>query len=60
MENMDELLDNIITNQSPSEISDSIKDMLFAKTAERVNSYRPTASNSLFDAEVETAETEEE
>jgi len=60
MENMDELLDNIITNQSPSEISDSIKDMLFAKTAERVNSYRPTAANSLFDAEVETAETEEE
>ena len=60
MENMDELLDNIITNQSPSEISDSIKDMLFAKTAERVNSYRPTAANSLFGAEVETAETEEE
>ena len=60
MENMDELLDNIITNQSPSEISDSIKDMLFAKTAERVNSYRPTAANSLFDVEVETVETEEE
>ena len=38
METMDELLDNIITDDSPSQISDAIKDMLYAKTAERVNS----------------------
>ena len=45
METMDELLDNIITDDSPSQISDAIKDMLYAKTAERVNSYKQTAAN---------------
>ena len=48
MENMDELLDNIITDESPSQISDTIKDMLYAKTAERVNSYKQTAANAIF------------
>ena len=48
METMDELLDNIITDDSPSQISDAIKDMLYAKTAEKVNSYRQTSANSLF------------
>ena len=53
METMDELLDNIITDDSPSQISDAIKDMLYAKTAERVNSYRQTAANSLFNGNAE-------
>jgi|UPI0004B94D3D hypothetical protein len=48
METMDELLDNIITDESPSQISDTIKDMLYAKTAERVNSYKQTAANAIF------------
>lgn len=48
MEHMDELLDNIITDESPSKISDTIKDMLYAKTAERVNSYKQTAANAIF------------
>ena len=48
MEHMDELLDNIITDESPSQISDTIKDMLYAKTAERVNSYKQTAANAIF------------
>ena len=53
MEIMDELLDNIITDDSPSQISDAIKDMLYAKTAERVNSYKQTAANSLFNGSPE-------
>ena len=53
METMDELLDNIITDDSPSQISDAIKDMLYAKTAERVNSYRQTAADSLFNGNSE-------
>ncbi len=53
METMDELLDNIITDDSPSQISDAIKDMLYAKTAERVNSYKQTAANSLFNGNPE-------
>ena len=48
METMDELLDNIITDDSPSQISDAIKDMLYAKTAERVNAYKQTAADAIF------------
>ena len=33
-----ELMDMIIADKSPSQISDRIKDMLFAKSAERVDS----------------------
>mgnify|MGYP001156881488 FL=1 len=43
-----ELMDMIIADQSPSEISDKIKDMLFAKSAEKVDSYRPEVAKSTF------------
>ena len=43
-----ELMDMIAADDSASQISDKIKDMLFAKAAERVDNYRPTAANSLF------------
>ena len=32
---MDDLLDMIIADESPSQISDKIKDMLFSKSAEK-------------------------
>ena len=49
-----ELMDMIIADKSPSQISDRIKDMLFAKSAERVDSYRPeVAKNSFNSAETE-------
>ena len=38
---MDELLDMIATDASATDISDSIKDTLYAKAAERINSQRP-------------------
>ncbi|BCV00116.1 MAG: hypothetical protein CM15mV32_1110 [Caudoviricetes sp.] len=38
---MDELLDMIATDSSASDISDSIKDTLYAKAAERIDSQRP-------------------
>ena len=41
---MDDLLDNIIADESPSKISDTIKDMLYAKTASRVDAYKQTAA----------------
>ena len=57
MPNMDhvqaELMDMITKDVSPSQISDKIKDMLFAKSAERVDAYKPTAADSLFGDEVE-------
>jgi len=60
---MDDLLDMIIADESPSQISDAIKDILYAKSAERVDAFRPLVSNSIFTGEdqIETeTETEEE
>ena len=58
-------MDMMVNDDSPSQISDKIKDLLFTKSAERVDAYRPNVSSSLFgdqqpevedevDAEVET------
>ena len=43
-----ELMDMITKDESPSQISDRIKDMLFAKSAERIDAYKPEVANSLF------------
>lgn len=56
---MEELLDMIVTDEAPSQISDKIKELLFTKSAERVDSFRPMVATSLFDDEVEEDETEE-
>jgi len=45
---MDELMDMIAADDSASQVSDKIKDILYAKSAERVDAYKPTAANSLF------------
>ena len=45
---MDELLDMIIADESPSQISDKIKDILFAKSAEKIDAFRPEVASSLF------------
>ncbi len=60
MENMDDLLDNIISDESPSQISDAIKDMLYSKTAERVDAYKQTAASALFNANDEVSDDEVE
>ena len=46
---MDELLDMIATDKSASDISDSIKDTLYSKAAERINSQRPDIAMQMFD-----------
>ncbi len=53
MGNMDELLDAIITDESPSQISDRIKDMIYSKTASRVDAYKPTVGSKLFNGQPE-------
>ena len=55
-----ELMDMIIADKSPSQISDRIKDMLFAKSAERVDSYRPEVAKSSFNEPEDSAEPEVE
>ena len=59
---MDELLDMIIADESPSQISDKIKDILFAKSAEKVDTFRPEVATSLFgeDEFQSSGESEEE
>ena len=58
---MEELLDMIATDESPSQISDKIKDLLFAKSSERVDAFRPVAANSLLsNDEIEDQYSEEE
>ena len=56
---MDELMDMIISDESPSQVSDKIKDILFAKTAEKIDSFRPVVASSLFNSELESQEDEE-
>ena len=48
---MDDLLDMMIADESPSQISDAIKDVLYAKSAERVDAFRPLVANSLLTGE---------
>jgi hypothetical protein len=51
---MDELMDMIAADESPSQISDKIKDLLFTKSAEKIDAFRPAVAQSMF------GETEEE
>tara|TARA_R100000152_G_C6664869_1_gene102786 strand:+ start:56 stop:265 length:210 start_codon:yes stop_codon:yes gene_type:complete len=50
---MDELMDMMVDDASASQISDKIKDLLYAKSAERVDSYKKSAADSLFGSEDE-------
>ena len=43
-----ELMDMIIADESPATISDKIKDMLFAKSADRVDNFRPDVASHTF------------
>ena len=45
---MDELLDMITKDESPSGISDAIKDALFAKSADKIGSHKDTVANCRF------------
>ena len=57
---MDNIIDLITQDDSPSEISDAIKDTLFSKAAEKIDMVRPEIASSLFNGAQETPEVEEE
>ena len=58
---MEDLVDLIATDASSSDISDRLKDILYAKSAERIETSRPDIAASLFgDSEVENGEEEVE
>lgn len=53
---MDDLLDMIVADESPSQISDKIKELLFSKSAEKIDEFRPAVANSMFNIETEGEE----
>ena len=56
---MDELMDAMATDESPSQISDKIKEILFNKSAERIDAFKTDVANGVFgdvDLEDETVD----
>ena len=52
---MEDIIDLIASDSAASEVTDKLKDILFTKSAERIESQRPNISASMFDEpEVET------
>ncbi len=49
---MDELMDLLVKDESPSSVSDAIKDQLFSRTAEKIQGIRPDVAASIFDDNV--------
>ena len=56
---MDELLDLIATDKSPSEITDKIKDVLYAKASERIDAQKPNIATQMFDPSADEEEFED-
>ena len=54
-------MDAMATDESPSQISDKIKDMLFQKSAERVDAFKTDVANGVFgDVDLEDEELDDE
>ena len=53
---MDELMNLMIADESPSEISDSIKTQLMQKAAARIDTLKPAVTNAMLGYEVESEE----
>lgn len=50
---MEDLIDLIATDSAASQVTDKIKDILFAKSAERIDSFRPEVASGMFGGEGE-------
>ena len=46
---MDDLLNMIIADESPSQVSDKIKEILYAKSVDKIDAVRPAVANFMFD-----------
>ena len=55
---MDDLIDLIATDSSPSEVTDKIKDVLYGKAAERIDALKPDVAQQMFDPTVDEVEDE--
>ena len=55
---MDDLMDMMVDDASSAAISDKIKEILYTKSAEKVDAVRPAVGAGLFGEEEPAAETE--
>ena len=56
---MNDLIDMMVADESPADISDKIKELLMQKSAENIDIIRPIVASSMFggpELEVETPE----
>lgn len=51
MDSSNEFLDILMTDNSAERASDKIKEILYSKSAEKINSLRPVVAQSMFSAE---------
>ena len=57
---MEDVIDLIATDASAADISDKMKEILYAKAADRVDIARPYVANAMFGQEFEYPEVEDE
>ena len=57
---MEDLIDLIATDAASSDVSDKIKDVLFNKSAEKIDTFKPEVATSMFDTSEPEVETETE
>ena len=57
---MEDVIDLIATGGSPNDISDKMKEILYAKAAERIDIARPYIANAMFGQEFEYPEVQDE
>jgi|TARA_R100000482_G_scaffold106305_1_gene48786 hypothetical protein len=57
---MDELMDMIVADESPSQVTDKIKEILFAKSAERIDMIKPVIAADMFNDDEQDSSEEEE
>ena len=57
---MEDIVDLIATDSSASDVSDKLKEILYAKAAERIDIARPYVANAMFGQEFEYPEDEAE
>jgi len=53
-------MDLLVKDESPSQVSDAIKDQLFARTAEKIQNIRPQVAASIFDDNIDLDSTPEQ
>lgn len=57
---MEDIINAIATDASASEVSDALKNALFAKTGERIDAMKSKVASTMFDQPEVEAETETE